>query len=258
MGALPFFLWRLAAPLFRNLHPREGRAERRWRLDACDGTHIGPSLRVQTHVNVLVHARDARERACDRRADASIDSQARAEPALRSLRTPGCPWLRSICAHIEPRSPICGEASWVTRRREPSPFGAPRGISGPGPCLPLSVLLRPRGLRRIRTARLRPHSRPLGAASACPPGSCAFHRTGHRYPEERVSRTSPAQSLTASGTPQPRSAFQERLRRHPSGTRICDMWHVHIMGSRSNSRSMQTFFQRTLASSDIEETSIYK
>jgi hypothetical protein len=58
------------------------------------------------------------------------------------------------CVHCAPRAnpacvrfaragrpcPACVEASCVTRRRERSPFGAPRGISGPGPCLPLSRL----------------------------------------------------------------------------------------------------------------------
>ena len=62
-----------------------------------------------------------------------------------------------------------------------SPFGAPRGISGPGPCSPL----------------LAAHQF-LGGGAAFPPGSCAIRRTGHRYPEERVSRTSPARPLTAS------------------------------------------------------------
>ena len=86
----------------------------------------------------------------------------------------------------------------------------------PGPVL--AVICPPRRrLWRIRTARLRPRSR---AASAVPPGSCAFLRTGHRYPKEQVSRASPARLLTASATPRSRSALQERLRKAPlrSGT----------------------------------------
>jgi hypothetical protein len=81
----------------------------------------------------------------------------------------------------------------------------------PGPVL--AVICPPRRrLWRIRTARLRPRSR---AASAVPPGSCAFLRTGHRYPKEQVSRASPARLLTASATPRSRSALQERLRKAP-------------------------------------------
>src|SRR5262249_1583621 len=41
---------------------------------------------------------DARERACDRRADASSNDRPEQMPALRSLRTTGSPWPRSICA----------------------------------------------------------------------------------------------------------------------------------------------------------------
>src|SRR5262249_53168046 len=153
----------------------------------------------------------------DRRADASSNDRPEQEPALRSLRTTGSPWPRSICrtpgqparlllAHI-------GQARRAVRwdvLRNPATgnaplYGAPRGISGPGPCSPFSFA-RPSTV--IGTARLRPVSRPLGAASAVPPGSCAFLRTGHRYPEEQVSRASPARLLTASGTPRSRSALQ--------------------------------------------------
>jgi hypothetical protein len=110
LPAIRLFL-RISLPL------REGHAERRWRLDACDAP------------------RSARH---DRRADASSNEQARAEPALRSLRTPGCPWLRSTCR------PSDLQGQWAVRRLA-SPaignarlYGAPRGISGPGPCSPLS------------------------------------------------------------------------------------------------------------------------
>src|SRR6185369_16648060 len=58
--------------------PDEERAERRWRLDACD----------------------APRSAChDRHADASSIGKPEQKPALRSLRTTGPPWPRSICTN---------------------------------------------------------------------------------------------------------------------------------------------------------------
>ena len=100
------------------------------------------------------------------------------------------PWSRSISQTGEP---VC-----VRRLAFPatgrSPFGAPRGISGPGPCSPL----------------LAAHQ-VLGGGAAFPPGSCAIRRTGHRYPEERVSRASPARPLAASGDTTASPALQERL-----------------------------------------------
>ena len=47
---------------------------------------------------------------------------------------------RDRYAQTELRSPICVETSCVTRLRVRSPCGAPRGISGPGPCSPLSFV----------------------------------------------------------------------------------------------------------------------
>jgi hypothetical protein len=146
-----------------SLPPCEGRAERRWRLDACD----------------------APRSAChDRHADASLDPHRgkaspcvhcapRADPACDRFAQPG------------PRSPACVEASCV-----PSDGDARLAA------LHVGFLARARACR----------------CPACPPRSCGnlICRTGHRYPEERVSRASPARSLTASGTPQPRSALQER------------------------------------------------
>src|SRR5215471_15541948 len=92
---------------FLSLPLREGHAERRWRLDACDAP---------------------RSAGHDRPADASSNEQARAEPALRSLRTTGCPWLRSTCR------PSDLQGQWAVRRLA-SPaignarlYGAPRGI----------------------------------------------------------------------------------------------------------------------------------
>src|SRR6516162_8317895 len=79
--AIRFFL-RISLPL------REGHAERRWRLDACDAP------RSARHYALT---QDARERACDRRADASSNERPEQMPALRSLRTAGSPRPRSIC-----------------------------------------------------------------------------------------------------------------------------------------------------------------
>jgi hypothetical protein len=127
------------------LPPPEGCAERRWRSDACE----------------------APVSAChDRHADASLDLQA-ATTALRSLRTTGEPGLRSISAHRA--SPKCVRRLAVPATGR-SPFGAPRGISGPGPCSPLSG-----GPSRIVR---RPHSThgsslPGGAGLASLPGAAA-------------------------------------------------------------------------------------
>jgi hypothetical protein len=106
------------------------------------------------------------------------------KPALRSLRTTGPPWPRSICAN-RAMGPICVEASCVPSDRHARLAALHVGF-----------------LARARARR----------CPACPPSSCGrlIGRTGHRYPEERVSRASPARSLAAPGTPQPRSALQGR------------------------------------------------
>jgi hypothetical protein len=158
-------------PSFRC--PLEGRAERRWRLDACD----------------------APRSAChDRHADASLDRPPRPKPRLAFIahrgRTRRAIDLRNranpIALSAHRASPTCAEAS----------------------CVPSDGDARLAALHVGFLARARARRCP-----ACPPRSCGnlTCRTGHRYPEERVSRASPARSLTASGTPQPRSALQERL-----------------------------------------------
>ena len=93
------------------------------------------------------------------------------EPALRSLRTTGGPGVRSICA---------SRTSRLTR-------GVLRSQRRDARLSALHVGF----LARARARR----------CPAFPPGSCGnlICRTGHRYPEERVSRTSPARPLTASG-----------------------------------------------------------
>ena len=55
----------------------------------------------------------------------------------------------------------------------------------------------------------------LGGGAAFPPGSCAIRHTGHRYTEERVSRTSPTRPLTASGDATTSLRLKDRLRRRP-------------------------------------------
>ena len=51
----------------------------------------------------------------------------------------------------------------------------------------------------IGAARLRPLAKASRGGLGSPSGTCAFYRTGHRYPKEQVSRTSPARSLAESG-----------------------------------------------------------
>ena len=143
--------------------------ERRWRSDACEAP---------------VSARH------DRRADASsicanranppcVHCAPRADPACDRFAQTG--QARPVLA-AHRASPTCGVRRLAFPATGRSPFGAPRGISGPGPCSPLLA------------AR-----QSLGGGAAFPPRSCAIRRTGHRYPEERVSRTSPVRPLTASG-----------------------------------------------------------
>jgi hypothetical protein len=119
-----------------------------------------------------------------------LSIRSRATPALRSLRTAGKPRRA-----IDLRKPGEPHPAWVE-----APCGPSDGIAR-------LAALHVGFLARARARRY----------SACPPRSYGnlICRTGHRYPEERVSRTSPARSLTASGTPRPRSAQQVRLRKAP-------------------------------------------
>jgi hypothetical protein len=143
-------------------HP-EGWAERRWRSDACE----------------------APVSAChDRHADASLD--------LRRPPRPACVLCAPQASPACDRFPHIGQARrFFANRARPdmravrrlafpatgrSPFGAPRGISGQGPCSPLSG-----GPSRIVR---RPHSThgsslPGGAGLASLPGAAANRIRGH-------------------------------------------------------------------------------
>jgi hypothetical protein len=146
----------------RSPPPVEGRAERRWRSDACEAP---VSAR-------LTRSRNMREHACDRRAVASLDQRKRAEAGpMRSLRMPGEPGLRSISqtGRADLREALAFPATGTLAfRRSTWDFW-------PGP-----VLAVVRHSLRDRAGNL-------------------ICRTGHRYPEEQVSRTSPGRPLTASG-----------------------------------------------------------
>jgi hypothetical protein len=164
-------------------HP-EGWAERRWRSDACE----------------------APVSAChDRHADASLDRHRPPRPACvlcAPRASPACDRF----PHIGQAGPICGEASCVPSdgtlafRRSTWDFW-------PGPVL--AVVRHPPSLklRRASPPQLAASAgygtarQSLGGGAAVPPGSCGdlIRRTGHRYPEEQVSRASPARPLTASG-----------------------------------------------------------
>jgi hypothetical protein len=141
---------------------REGRAERRWRLDACD----------------------APRSAChDRHADASLDPQpGNARLAFIAHRRQA--GVRSICADRASR-PDLRRGVLRSQRRKRSPCGAPRGISGPGPCVPLSGM--PSEIMR------RPHtahgsSLPGGAGLANLPDAVA-NRIGDTTASLRLART---------------------------------------------------------------------
>ena len=145
--------------------PNEGRAERRWRSDACEAP---------------VSARH------DRRADASsiCASPGKSPPCVRCAPR-ASPGLRSICANrattrlvlaAHRASPTCGMRRLAFPATGRSPFGAPRGISGPGPCSPLSGS----PSRIVRQPHM-PHgsSLPGGAGLANLPGAAANRLRGH-------------------------------------------------------------------------------
>jgi hypothetical protein len=169
-------------------HP-EGWAERRWRSDACE----------------------APVSAChDRHADASLDLRRPPRPACvlcAPRASPACdrfPHIgqarrffaksgkaRHFSAHRA--SPTCVRA--VRRLAFPatgrSPFGAPRGISGPGPCSPLSG--GPSGIVR-RPCSTHGSSLPGGAGLASLPGAAANRIRGHHSlapPCKNASRSAP-------------------------------------------------------------------
>jgi hypothetical protein len=164
---------------------------------------------------------DARERACDRRADASSNDrpEQKSPPCVRCA--PRLPRGRVRCAQT-------GQARSASRRpafpaKGRSPFGAPRGIFGPGPC---SAVVRPptleprracarHGRQRCRrgTARLKPLSKAPRGGAAVPPGSCGLRRTGHRYPEDQGLANLPGAAAN-------RLRGHHSLRRRPSGARM--------------------------------------
>ncbi len=137
---------------FLNSPPCEGRAERRWRSDACEAP---VSACHDRHADASRFAQTGQARL------AIIAHHGRTRRAI-DLRKPDKPGLR--------------EASCV-------PSDGDARLSA----LHVGFLARARARR----------------CPAFPPGSCGdlIRRTGHRYPEEQVSRTSPAQLLPAPGTP---------------------------------------------------------
>ena len=101
------------------------------------------------------------------------------------LRKPGKPALRSLPHH--------GRTRRLIHLRKPDKPGL-REAS----CVPSDGDARLSALHVGFLARARARRCP-----AFPPGSCGdlIRRTGHRYPKEQVSLTSPAQLLPAPGTP---------------------------------------------------------
>jgi hypothetical protein len=136
----------------------------------------------------------------DRRADAPSNDRPEQMPALRSLRTTGSPWPRSICA-IRASQPALRRGVLRFQRLETLAFTA----------LHVGFLARARARRspivrlrqRLRRTGSRPSETSFEGLSGQPRQSlrdrAPFLRTGHRYPKEQVSRTSPARSLAASG-----------------------------------------------------------
>jgi hypothetical protein len=159
---------------------REGRAERRWRLDACDAPRSACHTRSRkTRVNALVTGMQTPHRSA---------SPSKSPSCVRCA--PQFPRGRDRYAQTERPSPICVEASCVTRRRARSPCGAPRGISGPGPCLPLSDARL--SANHQNRSSLPPPRRPLGAAQHALQDRAPFaarvivtRRSGSREPPRR-------------------------------------------------------------------------
>ena len=141
-----------AIRFFHSPTPDEERAERRWRSDACE----------------------APVSAChDRHADASSICANRANPPC-VLCAPRADPACDRFAQTGQTSPACMRrlAFPATGR---SPFGAPRGISGPGPCSPLSGSP-PRIVRRPYSTH--GSSLPGGAGLANLPGAAANRLRG--------------------------------------------------------------------------------
>jgi hypothetical protein len=176
------FSTHFTSPSFLPFHLplREGHAERRWRMDACDAPRSACHTRSRkTRVNALVTGMQTPHRSA---------SPSKSPSCVRCA--PQVPRGRDRYAQTERRSPICVEASCVTRRRARSPCGAPRGISGPGPCLPLSDARL--SANHQNRSSLPPPRRPLGAARHALQDRAPFaarvivtRRSGSREPPRR-------------------------------------------------------------------------
>jgi hypothetical protein len=161
-------------------------------------TQIGtPYAFTHPRVNALVTGVQTPHRTTARAARARLAFVAHhgSPVAAFDLRKPGKPGLRE--ASCRP-----GEGTLAFRRSTWDFWPRPGCCRCPaGLCCRLrrACARRTRSIDRRGTARLKPRSKAPRGGSAVPPGSCALRRTGHRYPEERVSRASPARPLTASG-----------------------------------------------------------
>jgi hypothetical protein len=185
-----------ATRFFHSLPPREGRAERRWRSDACEAPVSARHTRSRkTRVNALLTDAQTPHRLAQtgKTRLAFIAHPGRARPAI-DLRKPD--------KQARPAEASCVPCEGTLAfRRSTWDFW-------PGPVLavvPPSLKLRraspPELTASTGTARLKPLSKAFRGGAAVPPGSCGnlICRTGHRYPEEQVSRASPVRPLTASG-----------------------------------------------------------
>ena len=143
-------------------------------------------------------------------------------PPLRSVRSAGGAWMPAThpdrhamtgmqtphrsAARANPPCVRCAPQDAPGRDRSAQSGRSPACVEascGPSDGIARLAALHVGFLARARACR----------CPACPPRSCGnlICRTGHRYPEERVSRASPARSLAASGTPRPRPPFKDRL-----------------------------------------------
>ena len=95
-----------------SVPPREGHAERRWRLDACEGT---PYSRAMTGAQTP-HRTNRPEQM----------------PALRSLRTAGSPRPRSICANRSGEAPALRLPHIGQARPELTASSGRTASTGPG------------------------------------------------------------------------------------------------------------------------------
>jgi hypothetical protein len=153
-----------AIRFFHSPTPDEGRAERRWRSDACEAPVSACHDR---------HA-DASSICANRANPPCVHCAPRADPGCDRFAQTGQPTRLVLAAHRA--SPTCGVRRLAFPATGRSPFGAPRGISGPGPCSPLSGS----PSRIVRQPHM-PHgsSLPGGAGLANLPGAAANRFRGH-------------------------------------------------------------------------------